>query len=140
MAKNNVTLQRLDDQIKWYSNKSGQNQFWFKFFKIIELIIAVLIPFLSSFEIPRIIYGLMGVLIAILEGIQQLFQFNHNWITYRSTAENLKHEKYLWLAKAGPYLNIKNAKEVLADRIESLISQEHSKWITTYKQSDKNSK
>lgn len=61
--------------------------------------------------------------------MQHLFQFQHNWISYRSTCENLKHEKYLWLAKLGTYVDIENSDVVLADRVESLISQEHAKWI-----------
>ncbi|MHC6591591.1 DUF4231 domain-containing protein [Arthrobacter sp. C152] len=38
------------------------------------------------------------------EGAQHLYQFQERWITYRSTAAALKHERYLYLAKAGPYL------------------------------------
>lgn len=35
--------------------------------------------------------------------MQQLFQFQQNWITYRATAEALKHEQFLFLSEAGPY-------------------------------------
>ena len=129
MAKENPTIHRLEKQIDWYDSKCKINQRWSQGLKIIEIIIAAFIPFLAGTNAPAILTGTAGVLIVILEGVQQLFQFQHNWITYRSTCENLKHEKYLWLAKAGPYLNIKAADAVLADRVESLISKEHSKWI-----------
>jgi len=76
-----------------------------------------------------ILTGSADILIVILEGLQHLFQFQNNWTSYRSTCENLKHEKYLWLAKSGPYLDVENPNAVLADRVESLISQEHAKWI-----------
>jgi len=69
------------------------------------------------------------VLIVILEGLQHLFQFQHNWIIFRSTCENLKHEKYLWLAKAGPYVQVGNPDAILSERIGKLILQEHAKWI-----------
>jgi Protein of unknown function (DUF4231) len=40
----------------------------------------------------------------VLEGAQHLYQFQEHWITYRTTAEVLKHERCLYLAKAGPHL------------------------------------
>jgi hypothetical protein len=35
-------------------------------------------------------------------GARHLYQFQEHWITYRSTAEALKQECYLYLARAGP--------------------------------------
>ena len=46
---------------------------------------------------------------------------------YRSTAEALKHERYLYLAAAGPYGGDDRVR-VLAERVEGLVSQEHAKW------------
>jgi Protein of unknown function (DUF4231) len=66
--------------------------------------------------------------IAIIEGLQQMNQYHSNWITYRSTAEALKHEKYLFLATAGPYAASENFRALLAERVESMVSQEHAKW------------
>lgn len=129
MTSENPTIKRLEEQVDWYDKKSNLNQRFFHWLKIIELVVAAFIPFLSGISAPAILTGSAGVLIVVLEGLQHLFQFQHNWISYRSTCENLKHEKYLWLAKSGPYSDIENPDIVLADRVESLISQEHAKWI-----------
>ena len=66
----------------------------------------------------------------VLEGIVQLYQWQTNWVTYRVTAEALKHERYLYLAQAGPYVG-PNRHRVLAERVEGLVSQEHAKWTET---------
>jgi Protein of unknown function (DUF4231) len=58
-------------------------------------------------------------------------QYHSKWITYRSTAEALKHEKYLFLATAGPYAASENPHSLLAQRVESLASQEHAKWAAS---------
>jgi len=129
MQEENPTMKRLEDQILWYDHESTSNQRWFKNLKVVEIIVAAFIPFLAGIGTMPILIGGAGVLIVVLEGFQQLFQFNKNWMSYRSTCESLRHEKYLWLAKSGPYLNTKNPDVVLADRIESLISREHSSWI-----------
>jgi hypothetical protein len=55
-------------------------------------------------------------------------------MTYRSTCEALKHEKHLWLAKAGPYLEAANPEALLAERVEALISREHAKWVAQRRQ------
>ena len=131
------TMKRLDCQIGWYDRKSGTNQRCYKVFKVIVLIVAALIPLLSGVQVPILwvpvpawVLGAMGAAIAVIESVQQLYQFHGNWISYRSTCEALKHEKYLYLAKAGPYVAATDAHAVLAERVESLVSQENAKWAS----------
>ena len=113
------TMQRLDDQIEWYEKRAAQNQRLFKSLKVVVIAAAALIPFLAGITtFPAWITGALGMLIAITEGVQQLNQYHANWISYRSTCEALKHEKYLYLGS------------LLAERIESLVSQEHAKWAS----------
>jgi hypothetical protein len=144
----NPTLVRLEDQIGWYDKKSASNQSWFKRIKIIELIAAALIPLLAGFSTtsPKyttcyaIITGGLGALIVLLESVQGLYQFQSNWISYRSSCEELRHEKYLWLAKAGYYADAKDPDRLLAERIESLISTEHAKWVSAQEKIGKEEK
>ncbi len=130
------TLERLEDQISWYDRKSNFNQHTFKWLKVVEIGAAGLVPLFSGFKLPWVA-GSLGALIAILEGVLQLNQYHHNWITYRSTCESLKHEKYLYLAGAGPYAAATNPHTLLAERIESLVSQEHAKWAAGQEQAAK---
>jgi hypothetical protein len=139
------TFERLQDQIDWYGAKSSNAQHAFKRIKIAEILAAALIPFLGSLPFALVkdhlalVTGGLGVLITILEGILHLNQYQENWTNYRSTAEALKHEKYLYLGKAGPYA--KSATDdpdaLLAERVESLVSQEHSQWTNLQQQSSK---
>jgi hypothetical protein len=121
-------MQRLEQQIEWYDSRSLQNQRVFKVLKMVVILAAALIPFLAGLNVPRWIIGGLGVLIAVIEGLQQMNQYHPNWITYRSTGEALKHEKFLYLAKAGPYAAAPDPHVLLAERIESLVSQENAKW------------
>lgn len=135
------TQERLDDQIGWYDQRSKAAQRRYKFLKLAQVIIAALVPLTSAFPIApaelRWVVAILGLLVLIIEAIQQLNQDQQNWIAYRSTCEALKHEKYLYLAGAGPYANRENPERrlaLLADRIEGLISQEHAKWVSTQEQ------
>ncbi|MCV0384718.1 MAG: hypothetical protein K5799_14950 [Erythrobacter sp.] len=57
---------------------------------------------------------------------------------YRSAAEALKHERFLFLSEAGPYGGARRHM-VLAERIEGLVSQEHAKWTNARDEADKHS-
>ena len=132
------TTGRLEDQIRWYDEKSGYNQRMFKWLKAVTISAAVAIPLCAGLGARfAIVSGVLGALIALVEGIQQLNQYQQNWITYRSTCEALKHEKYLFLANAGPYASAENPKALLAERVESQVSQEHAKWAATQQQPSK---
>jgi Protein of unknown function (DUF4231) len=63
-------------------------------------------------------------------GAQHLYQFQEHWITYRSTAEALKQERYLYLARAGPSMGEDRHRQ-LAERIEGLVFQEHAQWTAS---------
>ena len=132
----NPTLKRLEEQIAWYDKKSSYNQRRFKILKISQIIAGALIPFASSVGAPAAVAGGLGVLIVIFEGLQSLSQHQQSWISYRSTCQKLTQEKYLWLAKAGPYESAPNPDAVMAERIEALMSSEITNWSTTTRQKE----
>ena len=132
-----VTLDHLQDQIEWYDHKSGCNQKAFKYLKICTISAAAIIPVLAKIDGMSSVTAGFGVLIVILEGLQQLNQYHSNWIAYRSTCETLKHEKFLYLGKAGSYATVNDPHALLAERIESLVSQEHAKWASSQEQGPK---
>lgn len=130
---------RLEDQINWYDRKSRSAQRTFKRMKIVEIFAAALIPFLTGLKFPYqpLVVGGLGVLITVLEGILHLNQYQQTWTSYRSTCEALKHEKYIYLAKAEPYSSTADPHALLAERIESQVSQEHAQWASIQQQSGK---
>ncbi len=139
MPESDPIIERLEDQIAWYDRKSQSNQRIFKQVKLIEILAAALIPFLAALNLKEAMWvtGGLGVLVTVFEGLLHLNQYQQNWINYRSTCESLKHEKYLYLAKAGPYISAKDPHVLLAETIESLVSREHAKWVSTQVQKSK---
>ncbi|HEY9355603.1 MAG TPA: DUF4231 domain-containing protein [Arthrobacter sp.] len=132
-APDDPTWERLEDQINWYDRKSSDNQRRYKWLKLLELAVAAALPVVAGIGSPALVIGILAAVIVVLEGAHHLYQFQERWITYRSTAEALKHERYLYLAKAGPYLRADRHHQ-LAERIEGLISQEHAKWTSSQQQ------
>jgi hypothetical protein len=134
---------RLNDQLEWYDHKSAVNQKRYKQIQAAQIILATSIPVFSliSDYWGRLIMAILGASVAILAGFQQLGNYNDLWTTYRATAEQLRHEKFLFLAQSGPYRTVqgKEALRLLAERVEERVSTEHAKWVSerTQQQADK---
>lgn len=136
----NSDYPRLEQQIRWYDQKSQSAQKWFKRTKLIEFICGAMVP-PAALVCGPVAAGLSAVVI-VLEGLQHLNQWQHNWITYRSTCEMLRHEKYSYLARSGGYegMNDDEAKRQLVENVEGLVSTEHAKWLSRQNQSLKSSR
>ncbi len=132
-----VTMARLEEEISWYDRRSGYNQKVYKILKFATVAFAAIVPVAAGLGAPAWVTGGLGVLVILVEAVQQMNQYHHNWISYRSTCESLKHEKYLFVATAGPYASAENPLRMLAERVESLVSQEHAKWVAVEEQASK---
>jgi hypothetical protein len=133
--------QRVEDQIDWYGRKSGWNQRWFKWLRVVEIVAAALIPFLTAVpaaDAPYMKYfiGLLGVFITVVAGILALFQFQERWTDYRATAESLKKERFLFLTRAEPYA-AGDVFSTFVQRIEALITKENTNWSQSFAKSEK---
>ena len=134
-----ITLARLEDQINWYDRKSATSRIWHLRLKIGTLLCAGAIPFSAAIGADAYVGGGLGLLVVIIEGLQQLFQFHDNWVSYRGTCESLKHEKYLFLALAGPYASAESPQRMLAERVEGTVSVENAKWVAQETRPEKHS-
>ena len=129
---------RLQDQLSWYDAKSMHCQKRYKWFKYAQIVLAVAIPIMSHVDpdVAKWLTSIAGAVIATLEGVQHLNQYSTLWYSYRSTAERLKHEKYLFLSQAGPYKGLSDAGRLvsLAERVEEQVSTEHANWVNETRQ------
>ena len=135
LPPSDAVMERLDDQLRFYDEKSGKNKRAYKLIKITEIAAAALIPLIAALE-PVMLYttyiiAALGVLVTLLEGLLHLNQYQYTWITYRATAEALKSEKALFRGGAGPYAKADNPRALLAERVEALLSKEHDVWVST---------
>jgi hypothetical protein len=143
MTEQEYLDQRVKDQIDWYDKKSGWHKKRFLYLKIIEMILALAIPFLTGYITTedvglKVTVGFIGVVVAATAGIITLFKFQENWIQYRTVAESLKHEKFLFITRSGPYKGTASFPDFV-ERFESYISKENSQWASYIKPKQANS-
>jgi hypothetical protein len=138
---------RLDNQINWFDKKSSFNKKAFMYLRTVEIIAALIIPFLAGYvddgNAAKVVFiGSLSIIVAAIASILTLYKFQENWIEYRMVAESLKYEKFLFLANAGSYREDCSFAEFV-ERIENILSKENAKWAAhnlTQKQGDPQSK
>lgn len=121
---------RVDEQLEWYSRKSTANKNLYLRLQCFSLVAASMIPLIAlTFDTyqARVAVAVIGASTAIVSGLLSLFQYRDLWIDYRSTAEVLKREKYLFLANASPY-DQPLAFPLFVNNVESIILSENNQW------------
>ena len=124
--------ERLEDQIKWFNAKSVTNKKKYQTCQVILLVLAALVTVSGVFKTEGSSWvgfavPMLGALIAVITGIMSLYKYQENWLNYRTAAEALLHEKFLFLTKSDPY-NIAEPLNLLVTRSETIISKENAKW------------
>jgi hypothetical protein len=127
---------RAEDQINWMEGKAAHNQKKYKQLKVMEIVSAASIPFFAGFSEWKsfsIVTGLLGVVIVILNGVQQLYKYHENWLTYRTTIEQLRREKILFESGSDPY-NDADAFQKFVQNFEAILASENKVWKANWMQ------
>lgn len=125
---NRTTIDRLEDQLKWYGRAAKRNQSAYKGLRYLEIIAAAFIPFLAGEPEWGQVVGGLGVAIVILAGVRSVSQVHENWLSYRRTVEQLNTEQHLWTVQAGPYYDVDDPNRLFAERLESIMGAEGEAW------------
>lgn len=129
----NYMEERVDDQIKWYDNKSAIQKKWYYGLRLTTLICSMGVPFttglISYSSCWLIVTSMLGLCSAISEGIAGFTKVHEKWIQYRSTVELLRREKNMFKMRAGIYDNTElDVKKTFVERIETFVSSENINW------------
>ena len=129
MNESEYLKNRLYDQIRWYSRKSRRYKKYFYTARTLEILLAGGLTALSCTPYLKhsIVIPLFSFSIVIIASLLALYKFQELWISYRTTSESLKHEKYLFETKTAPY-NKEDGFNLLVENIEAIISSENSIW------------
>lgn len=130
---------RYQDQVDWYDHKAGVNQKIYKRFQWIVIILSALTPVLVAFGSRYLDWVAIFIssLVAILTSALKTFRYQEHWLNYRTTCETLKKEKTYYDAEVGAYSDAEYKDKIFVERIESLISQENTTWLSTAQQKRK---
>ncbi|CAI2636252.1 hypothetical protein AKUA1202_12540 [Apilactobacillus kunkeei] len=119
--------ERIDEQIKYYSNKSAKYKKCNNILIVISIISSATIPVVTYFN-SNLITATFGAISTITLSINSLFRFKEKSVLYRYKAEELKSQKYLYDMHVPPY-DDDNASQLFVTNCEDIFEDEHKKWI-----------
>lgn len=115
-------------QFRWYDRAASRSRWAYQGLKALTLASGASVTVLAALAAPAALTALVGGLIVLCEGLQQIGQFHAKWLNYRSTAERMRHEGFLFAAGIGGYGNSERRRDKLARFIEDTVDTEHTAW------------
>lgn len=133
--------ERLDDQSSWYGKKAAYNKLRFRICQLIVILAGAVIPIVNlgipltdsdSAFLALGITAVLGAVITIVTALSQMDAYFETWVLYRTTAEALKRERFLYINNAADYSGLaEEAKnKLLVERVEAMLSSENSKFLS----------
>lgn len=119
---------RYENQITWYDNKSTRYKKLNYALQIPTIIIAPVVPIAAFLDLKWVTI-ILSVIISILIGMLNFGKFEEKWHNYRKTCEALKKEKHYFQHKVNEYKDAEDPEGLFVQRVESIISTEHTKWL-----------
>jgi hypothetical protein len=136
---------RYQTEIEWYDKKAIANQFRNSCFQIILIICSSITPVLIALsfslrnELAIWISIVFAVITAISGSVLKIFKFYDNWMNYRTICETLRKEIHLYNAALDEYRESPDKEALFVERVEALISREHTLWLKTFTTDERSS-
>ena len=130
-------LARLGRQIDWYERVARQNNVGNKVCKVVGISTAAAVAVLAAAGSAAVLVAGLGAIVVIAQGVQEVFQFQANWVNFGRTKELLKRELALYQAAAGPYARTSDPERLLAERTETVAATELDTWVESQRTDQK---
>jgi hypothetical protein len=135
IADDDPLIGHLDRQIGWFDRNAARSMRWHFRLRLGQILAAAAIPVLQiagDHVALRVVVGALGGLIVVLQGVDSLHHYGEHHVAWRATERQLSAERWLFSISAGAYQGLPpldgEARQLLAERVHAIESQEHEQW------------
>lgn len=128
---------RILPQMKWYSDKSKENQKKYFFWMTFSIFVGAMIPVFSIFAdgaiCVKVLIAALSSAVTASNAYLTLHNFKDLWMIYRNTRETLLRTLYCYFNNAGIFSQSITQEEkdiLLIDSCEEKISYETDIWVS----------
>ena len=125
-----VLWQELAAYFQWYGRAATRTRLGYQVLKVAALVIGAAVTVLAATRASSALTAALAASVVVLEGIQQLFQLQSNWITYRGTVETMRQQAFMYVAQVGPYAETRTRRERLAEFMSEITAVENAGWTS----------
>jgi hypothetical protein len=129
--RGHVVWRQLEASYTWYDQAAIRARRAYVLLKGLTLFVAAAVPVLAALDAAPWLTATAAAVVVVSEGLQQLFQLQANWISYRSAAEALRREGFRFAAGLPPYQDEGTRRTVLGTALAELATREGAAWSTT---------
>ena len=134
--RDDLLWQELTAHFNWYDRAATWNRLAYLVLKLAALVTAAAVTVLAAVSAPPVLTASLAGLVVVMEGALQLFQCHRNWLSYRATAETLRHHAFLYVADVAPYGDPTTRRDLLAAFLKDLTATENNQWVAAMRQGD----
>lgn len=130
-----LVLQHVREKHDWYDRNAKRTMRIYHHLRTISLGATGLVPIFALLDWgmwSKITAALLGAIAAFAQGYESLHQYREHYLTWRSTAQQLEHEQYLYTVQVADYAPGASQKDpivLLAERTATITSQENQQWL-----------
>jgi len=129
--RTDVLWQELAAHFQWYGRAATRTRLSYQVLKVAVLVTGAAVTVLAATRASSALTAALAASVVVLEGVQQLFQFQSNWITYRRTAETMRQQAFMYVAQVGLYADKETRRERLAEFMSEITTTENAGWTST---------
>jgi len=142
MDERDYIRERFNDQKNYYDRKAIKYQKkWLNLSIIVILLTPIPIVVFSFISTPWYITLLVvgsSYFMTVVGGILNLLKYRELWLSYRAIEQQMLREYYHYKTQTGNYAFEDDNKrfKLFVERIEQLMAQERSRWLSDIQQQD----
>ena len=123
---------RFEQSVNWYMKQANRCKYLYYFLSTVGIVLPLCIPVINCFDNPHCIFvTAASVFTSLVTSLLSLLKLHDKWINYRSVTEAMQTELTLYASKCSDYSDCTDEErnKLFAERIETLMGNEHIKWI-----------
>jgi len=127
--------ERYENQLEWYSKSATKNKKWYRRYQVGIAVLSAVVTVTVAIgmndnadAVWHIASLITSASVTVLVTLQKTLRFHDNWVEYRTTAEDLKKERYYHDFLCGDYATAESPDTLFVERVEGLISQQNTQW------------
>ena len=131
--RSDVLWQELQQRFDWYDHAARRSRLAYHLLKLAFLVASASVTVLAAVSARSAVTAALAASLIVLEGVQQLFRFHANWISYRATAETLRAQAIAYVSGTDPYDDSRDRRSQMADFLRDTSLRENATWARIMK-------
>lgn len=114
-------------QFAYFSRGARLNRIAYQASKIAAIIVAAAVTICAALSVTAWVTASLGGIVVVIQGLQQLFQWQMNWITARQSSETMRQHGLAYAAGMAPY-DGPDRRERLSELMRDVALAENRTW------------